>query len=98
MESKGKNNVQVFADLPAHPSGNEIDNLPDGMDIDSNGNLWIAHYGMGAIQVLSPEGRLLHTIDTHLPLTSNIFLTAEKAIITGGYAEPGPGAVMIIYR
>ncbi|MCW5927316.1 MAG: SMP-30/gluconolactonase/LRE family protein [Chitinophagaceae bacterium] len=98
LERKGKNNVQVFADLPVHPSGNEIDNLPDGMDIDNNGNLWIAHYGMGAIQVLSAEGKLLHSIDTHLPLTSNIFLTAGKAIITGGYAEPGPGAVMIVYR
>lgn len=98
LKSKGKNNVQVFADLPVHPSGNEVDNLPDGMDIDTSGNLWIAHYGMGAIQVLSPEGRLLHTLDTHLPLTSNIFLTEEKAIITGGHAEPGPGAVMITYR
>lgn len=95
LDSKSKDNIQVFANLPVHPSGNEVDNLPDGMDMDNDGNLWIAHYGMGAIQVLSYEGTLLHTIDTHLPLTSNIFLTADKAIITGGYAEPGPGAVMV---
>lgn len=85
---------EVFADLPQHPSGKAADNLPDGIKVDERGRLWVAHYGMGALQLLSPEGRLLETIATGLPLTSNLFLAGKEILITGGFAEPGPGALL----
>lgn len=86
--------IEVFCELPQHPSGNEIGNLPDGVVMDSEMNLWIAHYGMAAVQVVNRNGVLLKSINTDLPLTSNLMLTDRNTlIVTGGYAEPGPGAV-----
>ena len=97
--AKGK--PQVFAELPKNGSGSEIGNLPDGLAIDKKGNLWVAHYGMGAIQVLSTDGSLLCSIATDLPLTSNLFFIEDtplrrQLLVTGGYGEPGPGAVLLI--
>ncbi|MBO9611334.1 MAG: SMP-30/gluconolactonase/LRE family protein [Dyadobacter sp.] len=91
----------VWAKLPRHRSGRPVDNLPDGLATDAQGRVWVAHYGMQAIQVLSPEGRLLASLDTALPLTSNLCFVSDhrhrkSVLITGGYAEPGPGAVLMM--
>ncbi len=87
----------VFAELPRHSSGRETDNLPDGLAMDSQGNIWVAHYGMGCIHQYSREGTLLATIHTGMPLTSNmIFVDGNTAIVTGGYGEPGPGKIIKI--
>ncbi|MCE6988563.1 SMP-30/gluconolactonase/LRE family protein [Dyadobacter sp. CY323] len=88
-------------DLPAHPSGDLACNLPDGLATDREGRLWVAHYGMQAIQVIAPDGKWLFSIDTELPLTSNLaFISDEpfrkQLLVTGGYGEPGPGAVMLV--
>ena len=88
----------VFAKLPRHVSGNLIDNLPDGLALSHDGNIYVAHYGMQAIQVLSPEGNLLSTIDTGLPLTSNLFFIDHSSLLfTGGFTESGPGGLYKIY-
>lgn len=89
----------VFAELPVNPSGSE--NLPDGLAIDRQGRLWVAHYGMGAIHVLNPSGELLFSVGTALPLTSNLCFVEDHPakqilLVTGGYAEPGPGALMLV--
>ncbi len=91
--------VRVFADLPSHPGGDSLHNLPDGLAVDKEGRIWVAHYGMQAIQVLSPEGEHLYSLDTQLPLTSNLCFwkdepTLKVLVVTGGFQEPGPGAVM----
>lgn len=86
--------VKVFCELPNHPSGKKEDNLPDGLALDTEGNIWVAHYGMGAIQVVSSSGKLLSTVDTQIPLTSNLAFTNQNTLlVTGGYGEPGPGAI-----
>jgi gluconolactonase len=96
-DGTAKGEVCVFADLPAHRSGRKEDNLPDGLALDEKGNLWVAHYGMQAIQKLSPDGTIQFTLDTGLPLTSNLFFSDHRTIIvTGGYGEPGPGALVKI--
>lgn len=83
-----------FVELPNHTSGIKVDNLPDGLALGSNGRLLVAHYGMQAIQVISNEGKLLSTIDTGMPLTSNLcFLDDQTIFVTGGYGEPGPGGL-----
>lgn len=100
LESAGKTKgpIEVFADLPTHSSGKEINNLPDGLAMDRNGNLWVAHYGMQAIHKLSPEGELLDSIDTNMPLTSNLFFyDPGTLIVTGGYGEPGPGGLLKVF-
>lgn len=39
-----------------------LSGLPDGMTIDTDGNLWIAFWGGGCVRCLSPQGTLLHEI------------------------------------
>lgn len=100
LESPGraKDDIEIFAELPMHPSGNETDNLPDGLTLDHDENVWVAHYGMQAIHKLSPEGRLLASIDTNMRLTSNLFFYDQGTIVvTGGYGEPGPGGLFRVF-
>ena len=53
-------NRQVFADLPTKNTAlGQIDNQPDGMCLDADGNLYVAHYGMQQVQVLDPTGKLV---------------------------------------
>jgi len=87
---------EKFSDLPVHSSGEIIKNLPDGIKTDALGRLWVAHYGMQAVQVLSAEGKLINSIETTYPLTSNLFLHNNEVIVTGGFREPGPGGVLKI--
>lgn len=86
---------ELFADLPQNAVDGSL-NLPDGIKVDQYDNLWVAHYGMGAVQVLNVNGLLCDTIDTGIPLTSNLYLTDRELIVTGGYNEPGPGALLKI--
>ena len=82
---------QVFADLPRnieHP-GAEF-NQPDGIALDTAGRLWVAHYGMQAIHVLSPEGDLLATYHGGNRLTSNLcFADPDFATVYATGGEPG---------
>ncbi len=58
-----------FAKLPGK-SGDQIGNAPDGMALDDDGNIFIAHWGMHTVQVLSPDGKLLRSYAAG-PLTSS---------------------------
>lgn len=83
-------------ELPYNLSGNEVDNLPDGLAVDSKGFIYVAHYGMNGIQRLSPDGELAGFIHTGVPLTSNLTFFRNSLIVTGGYGEPGPGVVLSV--
>lgn len=86
----------LLADLPKHPSGNIICNLPDGLAMDRSGAIWVAHYGMGAVHQYSADGRHLCSIRVGMPLVSNIaFIDHQTMVVTGGFGEPGPGRVVI---
>src|SRR5262249_22103987 len=61
----------VFATLP-EKEGDQIDNQPDGMCLDADGTLYVAHYGMHQVQVLSPEGKLLRRYPGGTLTTSNV--------------------------
>jgi len=86
---------KVFCELPWNANGHATGNLPDGIMTDSDDRLWVAHYGMQALQLISPQGSIVSTYDTGIPLTSNLCLAkdAKELIITGGRGEPGPGNV-----
>jgi gluconolactonase len=63
---------RVFAELPSKGS-NQFDNKPDGLALDEQGNLYVAHYGMGQVQVLGPSGKLIRQISAGpVIFTSNI--------------------------
>lgn len=87
----------IFSNLPQNQSGKKEDNLPDGIALHHSGIFGVAHYGMQAVQILSKSGSLLYSIDTTMPCTSNlIFLADNRLLVTGGYGEPGPGALFAI--
>jgi gluconolactonase len=90
---------QVFCELPRNIQNTETGNLPDGIMIDTTDQLWVAHYGMQAVHVISPDGVLIRTLDTEIPLTSNVCFTENGSalVVTGGRGEPGPGNVHLLH-
>lgn len=96
-----KQPYEVFTDLPANPLPPDpknmpnTANLPDGIAFDGQGRLWVAHYGMGALQVISRSGEHLASVPTGIPATSNLCFTPDfKAVyVSGGSGEPGPGMI-----
>ena len=89
---------QVFCDLPFNDNNSLTGNLPDGILIDDLDRLWVAHYGMQAVQCISSQGVVISSVETGIPLTSNICFTKDNKglIVTGGSGEPGPGNVHIL--
>ena len=96
MDGPGKctSEPDIFCNLPDHSNGKMTSNLPDGIAFDLEGRLWVAHYGMQAVQVISSRGQILCCYDTTIPLTSNLCFTESDLIVTGGFDEPGPGRVV----
>jgi gluconolactonase len=80
---------RVLIDLPTKGPG-QIDNQPDGIALDAAGNLFVAHYGMRQVQVVSPEGKLLRQYPGGNLTTSNVAFAGrsmDRLYVTGG--EPG---------
>lgn len=64
---------QLFANLPVKDAtSGQIDNQPDGMCLDRDGNLYVAHYGMKQVQVLNPSGKLVARYAGGNLTTSNV--------------------------
>ena len=97
VESPGKlGPMRVLADLPTKPEGSEAS--PDGMTIDNKGRIYVAHLGMSAVQVLSPEGELLRSLPGGAYDVSNLTFGPsgyEQLWITGaaGHRSQGRGRV-----
>jgi gluconolactonase len=49
-------NKEIFVELPGGD--------PDGIAFDSEGNLYVAHYGSGAVYVIAPNGKIKQKIPT----------------------------------
>jgi gluconolactonase len=89
---------RVLAKLPEKDtSAGQIDNQPDGMCLDAAGNLYVAHYGMRQVQVLSPAGKLLARYPGGNVTTSNVAFGGpehDQLFVTGGLgAESGGGGL-----
>lgn len=86
----------VFAELPSKDTAaGQIDNQPDGMCLDAAGNLFVAHYGMQQVEVLSPAGKLLAKYPGGNLTTSNVAFGGprmDQLFVTGALAS-GPGGV-----
>jgi gluconolactonase len=91
--------MRVLIDLPAK-TGEQIDNHPDGMALDASGNLYVAHYGMGKVQVVSPDGRLVKSLDAGNLSCSNVAFGGpgmNQLFITGSLRDQdSPGAVFVL--
>ncbi len=81
--------MTVFANLPTKGEG-QIANEPDGMCLDEQGNLFVAHYGMRQVQVLSPEGKILRRYAAGNLTTSNVAFGGprmDQLYVTGALGE-----------
>ena len=87
---------QVFAELPVK-KGEQIDNQPDGICMDAMNNLYVAHYGMGQVQVLNSEGQLIRRYSAGNLTTSNCAFSGQdlnQLFVTGGLkTEDGRGGL-----
>jgi gluconolactonase len=81
--------ARTLIDLPTKGDG-QTDNQPDGICLDAAGNLFVAHYGMRQVQVVSPEGKLVRRYAGGNLTTSNVCFAGPQhtqLYMTGG--EPG---------
>ena len=86
----------VFCELPVKDeSKGQIDNQPDGICVDADGNLYVAHYGMKQVQVVDPDGKVIRRYDGGNLTTSNVAFGGpehDQLFITGGlHGEKDPG-------
>ncbi len=82
---------RVLVDLPRKGEG-QTDNQPDGIALDAEGNLYVAHYGMRQVQVVSPEGKVIRRYPGGNLTTSNVAFAGPNLDVlytTGGT----PGAL-----
>ena len=89
--------MKVLADLPQTQKG-QIANEPQGLCLDQHGNLYVAHYGMGKVEVLSRKGRLIRQYPAGLLTASSVTFGGPKMdqlFITGAIGAEGqtPGGV-----
>ena len=56
----------------------ESDGLPDGMTIDSEGGLWVAHWGGGRVSRFTPEGTLDRAIELPAERITNVTFAGEQ--------------------
>lgn len=80
---------RVLANLPSK-KGDQIANEPDGMALDEAGNLYVAHYGMHTVQVVSPDGKLLRSYPGGNLTTSNVAFAGpemDQLYITGAITD-----------
>src|SRR4051812_18368170 len=80
---------RVLATLPSK-KGDQIANEPDGMALDEAGNLYVAHYGMHTVQVVSPDGTLLRSYPAGNLTTSNVAFAGpemDQLYITGALTD-----------
>lgn len=54
------------------------DGYPDGMTVDAQGHLWVAHWGGGRISRFTPEGKLDRSIALPAKQVTNICFGGEK--------------------
>jgi sugar lactone lactonase YvrE len=54
---------------------------PDGLKMDSKGNLYIGQYSKGRIVVVSPQRKLVKTIDVPSPAAPNLSFGADESVI-----------------
>lgn len=77
VESPGRLGAySVFATMPNaaafDPANYLAGPMPDGMALDTDGNLYVANYGAGAVQVFAPNGAHLRSIPAGSPYISNV--------------------------
>ncbi len=90
---------RVFSELPKQEPSQPAAK-PDGMALDADGNLYVAHYGTGRIRVFDPKGKLLASLPGVGTFTSNLAFagpTMSQLYITGS-AGPTEQTTGLLFR
>jgi gluconolactonase len=92
-------NARVFANLPPGlSSAGSV--VPDGLALDIVGDLYVAHYGAGTVDVLDASGALIREYPAGDLTASNLAFGGpndDQLYISGGLQlESGPGAIYVI--
>lgn len=98
--SGGLDGRRVFARI------DESEGFPDGLAVDSEGGVWVAHWGGGRISRWSSQGARSETVllptanITSLafagPELSSLFVTTASDPFDDGPAKPGSGALYVL--
>lgn len=94
-------NRRAFIEL-----GDDVEGSPDGMTIDSEGNLWVALWGGGAVRAYGPTGTLTEIVDvpgaSHTsaaafggPDLDTLYITTSRQHLADD-VEPQAGAVFAV--
>ena len=85
----------VFAELPEGDGDGVVG--PDGIALDADGNLYVAHFGTGFVRVLSEDGRLVRSLAAGHKSASNVAfggVDLSTLYVTGAESiNEGDGAV-----
>jgi gluconolactonase len=90
--------MKVFAALPSKQAG-QFDNQPEGLCLDQHGNLYIAHYGMNMVEVLSRKGRLIRQYPISTLTASSVAFGGPKLdrlFVTGGRGPRSQGEGVLV--
>jgi len=91
--SPGKlGSLEVVATLPTR-EGHDVG--PDGITIDTKGNVYVAHLGTGHVLVVDPEGKLVRTLDGGNYDVSNLTFggpNLSQLFVTGSITHRKTGA------
>jgi len=86
--------VRVFAEIPGHWG------VPDGLAADSEGGVWVALWGGGAVRRLDATGTLTHTLEIPVmhptsvafDATDNLWVTTAAVLLSPAARQENPGA------
>lgn len=76
VEAGGFSGKRVFLQFEAG------DGYPDGMEVDADGNLWVAFWDGAAVRRFSPEGGLLEEIALPAPRPTSVALVGDRVYVT----------------
>ena len=78
------------------PGKGQIDSQPDGICLDSAGNLYVYHYGMKQVQVIDPNGKIVAGYDGGNLRASNVAFggpTMDQLFISGALTAGPTGGL-----
>ncbi len=83
----------AFREKKAFLTFGDGDGYPDGMDIDRNGDLWVAFWDGGAIRRFSPDGTRLEEIAIPAARPTSVALVGDRAYVTSARIGLGQDAL-----
>ncbi len=74
-----------------------VSGYPDGLTVDSDGRLWVAFWGGGAVRCLDPDGNVRHEVRVSAAATTSCaFLAPGKLVVTTGTGGPDPAGDLFV--